>query len=76
MKPLLFALCVMFAFGDLSAQTNVWQPSPGHTQLPIWPGGVPDAQPVAEPEVATTRAEDHLVGGKHGLTSATSRFPR
>jgi acetyl esterase/lipase len=64
MKPLLFALCVMFAFGDLSAQTNVWQPSPGHTQLPIWPGGVPDAQPVAEPEVATTRAEDHLVGGK------------
>ena len=32
----------------------VWQPSPGHTQVPIWPGAVPDAQPVAGPENATT----------------------
>jgi len=35
------------------AQTNVWQPSPGHTQLPIWPGAVPDAQPVPGPEYVT-----------------------
>jgi hypothetical protein len=33
--------------GFLSAQTPVWQPSPGHTQVPIWPGAAPDAQPVA-----------------------------
>ena len=38
MKPLLFALCVMFAFGSLNGQTPAWQPSPGHTQVPIWPG--------------------------------------
>jgi acetyl esterase/lipase len=50
MKPLLFALCVVFAFGDLSAQQTTWQPSPGHTQVPIWPGAVPDQQPVAGPE--------------------------
>jgi acetyl esterase/lipase len=50
MKPLLFALCVVFAFGGLSAQTPGWQPSPGLTQLPIWPGAVPDAQPAAGPE--------------------------
>ena len=50
MKPLLFALCVVFAFGGLSAQQTAWQPSPGHTQVPIWPGAVPDAQPVAGPE--------------------------
>jgi hypothetical protein len=49
-KPLIFALCVVFAFGDLSAQTPAWQSSPGHTQVPIWPGAVPDAQPVAGPE--------------------------
>jgi acetyl esterase/lipase len=54
----------MFAFGDLSAQTTVWQPSPGHTQVPIWPGAAPDAQPVAGPEVATTRTQDHFVGGR------------
>src|SRR4051812_41915362 len=45
-----------------------WQPSPGHTQLPIWPGAVPDAQPVDGPEVAGTVVDKlgnkHLVGGK------------
>jgi acetyl esterase/lipase len=50
MKPLLFALCVVFACGGLRAQTPVWQPSPGHTEVPIWPGAVPDQQPVAGPE--------------------------
>src|SRR3984885_7873845 len=52
-KPLLLALCVLFASGGVSAQTNVWQPSPGHTQIPIWPGAVPDAQPVPVPEYVT-----------------------
>jgi len=36
-----------------NAQTNVWQPSPGHAQLPIWPGAVPDPQPVPGPEYVT-----------------------
>ncbi len=40
----------VFACGGLSAQTNVWQPSPGHTQIPIWPKEPPDAQPVPGPE--------------------------
>ena len=53
MKPSIFALCVVFACGGLSAQTNVWQPSPGHAQVPIWPGAVPDAQPVPGPESVT-----------------------
>jgi acetyl esterase/lipase len=52
MKPLLFALCVVFAFGGVNAQTPVWQPSPGHTQVPIWPEAAPDAQPAAGPEVS------------------------
>jgi acetyl esterase/lipase len=64
MRPLLFAFCVLFVFGDLSMQTTVWQPSPGHTQAPIWPGAAPDAQPVTGPEVATTRLKDNLVGGR------------
>ena len=61
MKPLLFALCVLFGCGGLSAQTPGWQPSPGHTQVPIWPGTVPDPQPVAGPEVTTASS------GKEGL---------
>src|SRR5258708_6800179 len=44
MKPLIFALCVVFASSSLFAQKPAWQPSPGHTQVPIWPGTAPDAQ--------------------------------
>ena len=63
MKPLIFALSVVFGSGDLSAQTSSWQPSPGHTQVPIWPAGaVPDARRVTGPEVVTTREE--LVAGR------------
>jgi acetyl esterase/lipase len=64
MKCLIFALCVIFAPGDLSAQASQWQPSPGHEQVPIWPGTPPDAHPVTGPETSTTRVKDHLVAGK------------
>jgi acetyl esterase/lipase len=64
MKPLLFALCVVFAFGGPRAQTPAWHPSPGHTQVPIWPGTPPDPQPVAGPEVATSSGKNWLVAGK------------
>jgi acetyl esterase/lipase len=50
MKFLIFALFVGSGFGGLSAQKTVWQPSPGHTQVPIWPGAAPDPQPVKGPE--------------------------
>ena len=43
-KPLLFAVCFVFACASLLAQKPGWQPSPGHTQVPIWPGTAPDAQ--------------------------------
>lgn len=61
-KPWIFALCVVFTFGNLNAQTNGWQPSPGCTQVPIWPGAVPDAQPVAGPEAVTTKT--NLIAGR------------
>src|SRR5690348_9446620 len=64
MKPLTFALLSVFAFACASAQTHVWQPSPGHTQVQIWPGAVPDAQPVAGPEVAKTTGKEFLVAGR------------
>jgi acetyl esterase/lipase len=62
-ETLIPALCVAFAVGNLHAQTNVWQPSPGHTQLSIWPGAVPDAQTVAGPESMILK-DDHLIAGK------------
>jgi hypothetical protein len=54
MKPLIVAINVVFAFASLHVQTNAWQPLPGYTQVPIWPGNAPDAVPIAGPEVTTT----------------------
>ena len=50
LKPAIFS--ILLAFGTASAQTPVWQPSPGHVQIPIWPGTPPDAQPAAGPEAS------------------------
>src|ERR1051326_8846033 len=44
MQPLILALCVGFASSNLFAQRPGWQPSLGHTQVPIWLGTAPDAQ--------------------------------
>ena len=66
MKPLLFVFCFVYACVGLSAQkrNTVWQPSPGHAQMPIWPGAAPDPQPVAGPEYAETSGKDFLPGGR------------
>jgi acetyl esterase/lipase len=64
MKSLIVALCIVFAVGSLTAQKPAWQPSPGRTQVPIWPDAVPDAQPVAGPEVATTSVKESLIAGR------------
>jgi acetyl esterase/lipase len=67
MKFLIFSFCVVFAVGGLSAQTAAWQPSPGHTQLAIWPGAAPDPQPVAGPETVETSGKDFLVAGRPAI---------
>jgi acetyl esterase/lipase len=66
-----------FACGGLSAQTPAWQPSPGHTQVPIWPKEPPDAQPAAGPEeMKTSSARDaKLHGGGTGKNSLVAGKP-
>jgi hypothetical protein len=63
MKSLIFVFHVLLTVNSLSAGTPKWQPSPGHTQVPIWPGSVPDAQPVAGPEDMKP-VEKPLVAGR------------
>ena len=62
MRLLILVLSMVIACGGLRAQTIVWQPSPGHTQVRIWPGAVPDAKPVAGPESAITSTD--LIAGR------------
>ena len=61
MKTILLTLCVVFAFVKLNAQTNVWQPSRGHVQIPLWPGTPPDAnlQRLPGPEYVTNTPYPH-----------------
>jgi acetyl esterase/lipase len=64
MKPSIALLSLLITFTAAHAQQPAWQPSPGHTQIPIWPGPPPDARPPAGPESAETTGADSLVAGK------------
>jgi len=61
-------MCALTGVRGMEAQTAAWKPSPGHMQVPIWPGPLPDARPVDGPEVAGTVIDSagnkRLVGGK------------
>lgn len=59
-----FALYLSLACNCLQAQAATWQPSPGHTQLPLWPGTPPDAQPVKGPEFIGVTDDKGLVAGR------------
>jgi acetyl esterase/lipase len=62
MKLLVLALCAAFLLRSACAQTSDWQPSPGHTQIPIWPVSAPDPQTVKGPEVAKIDTKDLVAG--------------
>ena len=74
LRSLVFAAGVVSACGGLSAQKSTWQPSPGNTQVPLWPGAVPDARPVTGPEtVATTDTKEFVAGRPWVYVSNVSR---
>lgn len=64
MKTSVWFLFLVFGCGGLTAQTRIWHPTPGHTQVPIWLGAVPDAQPVPGPEMIEIDS-NFLVAGRH-----------
>ena len=61
-----FALLAALILQPLNAQEANWQPSAGHIQMPIWPGAVPDPQPVKGPETTGTVTKE-LVAGRPWL---------
>lgn len=62
MKSLLLAL--LLAGISLHAQPVTWQPSPGHKQIELWPGRVPDAPPITGPETVGRVGKPDLVAGQ------------
>jgi acetyl esterase/lipase len=62
MRLLLAVLVLLSSCCFLAAQQSVWQPSPGHTQVDIWPGPPPDPQPVRGPETMEVDPTFHVAG--------------
>lgn len=60
-KRAALTLCLLALARSLSAAG--WEPSPGHIQIPIWPGTPPHARPAAKPET-TGEVEGHWVAGR------------
>jgi acetyl esterase/lipase len=73
MKPFLLAFCVLFSCCELGAQQPVGSPSPGHTQIPIWPSVVPDARPNTGPETLKTDTENLVAGRPYDYINNVSR---
>lgn len=66
MRHLIFAVSVLFMFAiSGGAHAQGWQPSAGHTQVPIWPGAAPESQAIAGPERVATA--ENLVAGRPWL---------
>jgi acetyl esterase/lipase len=70
---LLFFVCSFLA-APAQERTVVWHPSPGHTEVPIWPGAAPDPRPVKGPEVATVDPK-WLVAGRPAIAIANVTRP-
>ncbi len=49
-KQILALFLLALACAAAPARAAVWEPTPGHVQIPIWPGTPPDALPDAKPE--------------------------
>jgi len=63
----LLAVLLALTFLGPGAETqtpSAWQPAPGHTQIPIWPNGAPDAKPNSPAEADSTTSKDNLIAGK------------
>jgi acetyl esterase/lipase len=71
--PANLALGLMLLAVGVRAGEPVWQPSPGHTQVPLWPVTVPDAQPAPGPEGIETKQK--LVGGRPWVEVSNVALP-
>jgi len=73
MRFALLTFWLACAMAPPSAHAATWQPSAGHTQIPIWPKGVAAGRPGASPE--SSGVADKLVAGKPWTWVANVSIP-
>ncbi|UMR28485.1 hypothetical protein MJ904_15095 [Massilia sp. MB5] len=66
-NTLKYLFSILAIFASVNACAVEWQPSAGHTQLPIWPGAIPNAKPAPGPENEMTLQEERLIAGRPWL---------
>jgi acetyl esterase/lipase len=57
----------------LSADTAVWRPSPGLTQIPIWPGAPPDQPSMPGPETLNDGAVTNVINPTMTVYTPTAK---
>jgi acetyl esterase/lipase len=62
MKTSVLVASAIALLAGVDVEAAVWEPAPGHTQMPIWPGEAPLAQSVEGPE--TLAVVNNLIAGK------------
>jgi acetyl esterase/lipase len=67
MKPVIAILALLLSVAFTVRAQSPWQPTPGHTQIAIWPGVVPDARPTDGPETVKSTGPEEYVAGKPWL---------
>jgi acetyl esterase/lipase len=77
-RPLLLLLSVFILFLTgipMLAAQQVWQPSPGQKQMPLWPGGAPDARMTQQLESVETVSDpkDFVAGRPWQVVKNVSR---
>lgn len=73
MKTWMITLCLLAASATANASPDVWQPTAGHTQVPLWPGTPPNAKAMPGPEYVRTGTS--LLGGKTVVTVSNVSQP-
>ncbi|MEO5560192.1 MAG: alpha/beta hydrolase [Dokdonella sp.] len=74
MKWWTIALGLLAVCASAHAQPLAWQPTNGHTQIPLWPGTPPGATPLPGPEYAETD-DKLLIAGKPVLAVSNVSQP-
>ena len=69
-----FTAAVISASAIAQQHLPPWQPSPGHQQIPIWPGAAPDPVPYDGPEYSV-EVDDDLVAGKPWISDERVSVP-